>query len=241
MVTFHSPVFSAGSRYDRLPGLLLPGKHAPSLSGAFSSIIVCSFHSLVSLSALLHRGDLRIRKHHGRHSGQRRDLSNHRRACPECRIGAKHFESHALMRHVRLLWSDGISCEWKKEGGAPSLWHRINAEIKSVFFLWNKSQIYHPPGGFAGQIWGVRCDTVGDPKRHGRDVLVSSPGPSWKQRPWNSLLSGGRFYMCVELWHQIISGAYLFCFQRMLQCCCLVFFKLPLDGANSFKSHTKWL
>lgn len=46
------------------------------------------------------------------------------------------------------------------------------------------------PGGLTCQIWGFRCRSPGGPQRHGRDVLVSTLRPEWKQRAWNSLLSG---------------------------------------------------
>lgn len=36
----------------------------------------------------------------------------------------------------------------------------------------------------------VWCNTAGGPQRDGSDVLVSSAGQVWKQRPWNTLLWG---------------------------------------------------
>lgn len=53
--------------------------------------------------AVFHRGDLRVRKCHGCHAGQRGHLSDHRRARAEHRSCAKHPESHAFLRHVWLL------------------------------------------------------------------------------------------------------------------------------------------
>lgn len=86
------------------------------------------------LSALLPGGDLWIWEHHSLHSGQWRDLSDHRRARPECRGGAKHSESHALVWHVRLLWSDGFSCEWPPEAGCTPLHHLTAALL--MFMCW---------------------------------------------------------------------------------------------------------
>ncbi|CAF87208.1 unnamed protein product, partial [Tetraodon nigroviridis] len=85
----------------------------PTLRTPFPSVCVnsaCSGFKLESsLSpcscppAVLHRGDVRERQRHGRHPGQRRLLSNQRRACAEPRGGEEHLEPHALLRHVRLL------------------------------------------------------------------------------------------------------------------------------------------
>ena len=94
--------------------------------------------------ALLHRGDLWVRKYSGCHAGQRRNLSNHRRACPECRGSAEHFESYALVWHVRLLWPDGFSCEYRSKWLCKlrSIKHRISSvgslwEL-NIFVKWSK-------------------------------------------------------------------------------------------------------
>lgn len=64
---------------------------------------VDSIHFSSPLSAVLHWGDVWERQRHGGDSGQRRLLSNHRRARAEPRGGAKHPESDAFLRHVRFL------------------------------------------------------------------------------------------------------------------------------------------
>lgn len=117
MIVFQSAVFPSGSRHDRCPGLLLPGKPLchkwrasprliehpfvdvvrPDIDPAVSEALTAA---TLHLTALLHRGDLRVRKYNGRNSSQRRDLSNYGRVSPERRGSAKHSESHVLLWNV---------------------------------------------------------------------------------------------------------------------------------------------
>lgn len=74
--------------------------------------VLWHFKPFLYVPVVLHRGDLRERQRHGGDSGQRRLLSNHRRARPEPRGGAKHSESNAFLRHVRLLRTVRLSRQY---------------------------------------------------------------------------------------------------------------------------------
>lgn len=77
-------------------------------------ILLCLMSSYLcpSSSAVLHRGDLRERQRHGGDSGQWRLLPHHGRARAEPRGGAKHPESNALLRHVRLFRPVRLPCQF---------------------------------------------------------------------------------------------------------------------------------
>lgn len=93
--------------------LLFPGVHKLFLYNSYFSASRVGFHdfSYWTVSAMLHWGDLWVRKCHGCHTGQRGYLSDHRRPRAECRSSSKHAESHALLWHVRLLRTVCFSCK----------------------------------------------------------------------------------------------------------------------------------
>lgn len=141
--------------------------------------------------AVLHWGELWVRKCHGCHVGQRRHLSNHRWSCVKCRSRSQHAEPHAFLRDVWLFRAVCLPREYLHFNLAM-FWRSLVSLLITVHEILFQASLFAFPflGGPSSKIWSFGRCTAGGSKCHGRYVLVSSVRSAWKQCPWHSLLSG---------------------------------------------------
>lgn len=141
--------------------------------------------------AVLHRGELWVRKCHGCHAGQRRHLSHHRWSCVKRRSRSQYAEPHAFLRDVRLFRAICLLREYLYFNLAMFL--RVSLLMTHPFLF---------SGGPSSKIWSFGRCTAGGSKCHGRYVLVSSVRSAWKQCPRHPLLSGWTCtdFICSLMW-----------------------------------------